>query len=539
MKPLPQKIFLAGMMGSGKSAVGRALAKRLAYKFVDTDSLIEKRAGVSINKIFAQQGEAGFRRLERKVIQELCADQEHHRVVALGGGAVASSANLKHLQNSGQLICLTASPATLAKRLRKTQDRPLLLKEKAREKDPEDILRQLLEKRKPYYEAIRWQLSTEGKSEVQIAKEISQQLPLESSALWVKLGERSYPLYFQEQKQAHSLFPEILKRHCPSDKVVVVTNTTLAKLHGRAFLKELRKTFQVETCVLPDGERYKTLKTIEKIYSSLVKAKADRKTPVVALGGGVIGDMAGYAAATFLRGIPFVQVPTTLLAQVDSSIGGKTGVDLPQGKNLIGAFYQPKLVWIEESFLQTLPERQLRCGVAEVIKYGAIFDEKLFSKLEQEIDKLLQGKGNWEPIVRRCCELKAWVVEEDEFETKGLRSQLNFGHSLGHAIESLTNYRKYTHGEAIAMGMNFAAHLSVKKTHLSGRALQRLQELLQRAGLPWEWPCSQPQFSRAKYRAALTQDKKRVSDRLNFVYLKRMGQAVALSTPLEEIVQWL
>lgn len=522
------------MMGTGKSAVGARLAKRLGHTFLDTDELIAKRAGKSVTQIFARDGEAVFRSLEREVIRELCADKTRPLVVALGGGAVASFGNLNRLRKAGQLICLNASAATLAKRLKGNHSRPLL--KGLTQKEAKQKLAELLLKRAPYYEAIAWQVQTEGKREAKVAAEILAQLPLESSALWVELGLRRYPLYFAKDVAS---FPQVLARHCPSEKVVVVTNTTLDKLHGRPLIRELKKTFKVEKCVLPDGERYKNLKTIEKIYAALNTAKADRRTPVVALGGGVIGDMVGFAAATYLRGIPFVQIPTTLLAQVDSSIGGKTGVDLPQGKNLVGAFYQPKLVWMGEHFLQTLPQRQIRCGLAEVIKYAAIFDRRFFKRLEKELPDLLAGQACWEEIVRRCCELKAWVVKEDEFETKGLRAKLNFGHTLGHAIESLTNYRKYTHGEAIAMGMNFAAQASIKKMGMEESEWQRLRLLLEQAGLPLEWPRGRGSFSAREYMHALTQDKKRLSNRLNFVYLKRMGEAVLLPTPLEEMVTWL
>jgi 3-dehydroquinate synthase len=247
----------------------------------------------------------------------------------------------------------------------------------------------------------------------------------------------------------------------------------------------------------------------------------------------VVGDVVGFAAASFLRGLPFVQVPTTLLAQVDSSVGGKTGVDLPEGKNLVGAFHQPRFVLIDECFLRTLPPRQFVCGMAEVIKYGAIFDSGLFKGLETHMPAYLAKPGRGlEEVIRRCCELKARVVEQDETETKGLRSLLNFGHTLGHAIETVTHYRRFTHGEAIAMGMAFAAERSVQRTGFPRRGVRRLVELLKASGLPTDIPA----LSKRDLMRAMARDKKRVSGSINFVYLKRIGRALAVPTPLDEIL---
>jgi 3-dehydroquinate synthase len=312
----------------------------------------------------------------------------------------------------------------------------------------------------------------------------------------------------------------------------LITNQVVNRLYGKAVAKAMKGKVELKTIVLPDGERTKNLKTVASVYAQLVKYKVDRKTPLLALGGGVIGDLVGFAAASFLRGVPFIQIPTTLLAQVDSSIGGKTGVDLPEGKNLVGAFYQPRFVLIDESYLSTLKHREFICGLAEVIKYAAIFDAKLFRTLEAQMSQIVTGKGaGLEAIVRRCCELKAWVVERDERETLGLRAKLNFGHTLGHAIESLTQYRKYTHGEAVAMGMAYAARLSVQRAGLPPKDAERLTALIRAAGLPVEWP----RFSATAYRKALMQDKKRVSSQLHFVYLTKIGKSVVTPTPLDAV----
>lgn len=531
MTEIPQKIFLAGFMGTGKSAIGQKLAQNLHYQFLDTDSMIQKTVGKTISEIFAQEGEKAFRKQEAKIIDQICPRQKV--VVALGGGAVCNQRNLNKIRRAGLLILLRASEATLLKRLQGDGSRPLL-QGNGRTGDLSATLQGLLERREKFYGQIPWQIATDGKTPAAIARQIQRLYPVENNALWVHLGERSYPLYFA--RQSLGLLSDLLAQHFHSSKVILVTNTTLDRPYGIPMLRRLKKDFQVKKVILPDGERYKNLKTVQKLYKALLDSKVDRRTPLIALGGGVLGDMVGFAAASFLRGIPFVQIPTTLLAQVDSSIGGKTGVDLPEGKNLVGAFYQPKFVVIDETFLKTLPKRQLVGGMAEVIKYAAIFDAKLFRNLEENLEFYLEKPGErMEAIVRRCCEWKGWVVENDELETKGIRSKLNFGHTLGHAIESLTHYKKYTHGEAIAMGMVFAAEASQRMTGLSDRAVTRLRNLLVRAGLPSQMP----NFSKAQYLKALVQDKKRVSSRLNFVYLEKIGKSTVLPTPMEELKRWL
>ncbi len=523
---LPDKIILAGFMATGKTSVGRILAERLGYPFVDTDDLVEELAKKKIVKIFAEDGEVVFRRWEQQAID--LALSRDRVVLAVGGGAVCFKNNLQKLQRAGLVLLLTASVQTLLKRVwGQPGVRPLL-----NTPEPEAEVRSILAKRDPYYRKISWHLSTDNFSPEQLADQVIDQMPLRYGALQLDLGERSYPLYFQ--RGGLDALPLLLRQHCPSERVVLVTNDTVDPLYGKRLESALKKEFQVKKVVLPDGERFKTLKTVSGIYKELVEFKVDRKTPLLALGGGVLGDLVGFAAASYLRGIPFVQIPTTLLAQVDSSVGGKTGVDLPEGKNLVGAFYQPRFVLIDADCLATLPKRQLVCGMAEVIKYGAIFDRKLFGLLEKRMSEFLSHPDrSLEQVIRSCCEWKAWVVERDEYEVLGLRSLLNFGHTLGHAIESLTGYKKYTHGEAIAMGMVFAARRSQEKTDLPLQEVERLIHLLEATGLPVQWPS----FSHKQWTEALVQDKKRVSGQVNFVYLKGIGKAVALPTPLVDLLK--
>jgi len=337
--------------------------------------------------------------------------------------------------------------------------------------------------------------------------------------LRVALGERSYSIRFAAEGLRG--LPEAIARILPAGPLAIVTNGTV----GRRYLPVVRdglraRGFAPMVVSVPDGERAKTLRVAESVIGRMLAAGLDRSGAVVALGGGVVGDLAGFVAAIFLRGVPYVQVPTTLLAQVDSSVGGKTGVNHARGKNLIGAFHQPSLVYTDLSTLRTLDPRELRAGMAEVIKYGAIRDGRLFARLEREMPRLLRvDVAALGPIVRRCCEIKAEVVAADEREA-GLRAILNFGHTFGHAIENLTNYHRHRHGEAVAMGMVLAARVSRRMGLCEGEAVARIEQLVHRAGLPAEAPA----FRRDAWRRAVLADKKRRGDKIHFVALAEIGR---------------
>jgi 3-dehydroquinate synthase len=285
---------------------------------------------------------------------------------------------------------------------------------------------------------------------------------------------------------------------------------------------------------IPAGEEHKNFAWLTFLYDRLLDARLERNSTVVALGGGVIGDLAGFAAATFLRGVPFVQVPTTLLAQVDSSVGGKTGVNHPQGKNLIGAFYQPRLVLADVGTLRSLPRREFLAGLAEVIKYGVILSPDLFDLLEAELPRVLDlDAAVLTEVVRVCCALKAMVVGEDERET-GLRSILNFGHTMGHAVESLTEYKRFLHGEAVAIGMAFAAYLSNVRGHCSEESVTRIVQLLKQAGLPVEIP---QELLGRHLALAIEADKKVSGGKIKFVCIGEIGRTVFDHLAAIEIAQ--
>jgi len=328
-----------------------------------------------------------------------------------------------------------------------------------------------------------------------------------------------------------SLLPSAIK---PS-RVMIVTNPSVDELYGNALRKALKPLgCEVLTEAIPEGEEWKNLGTVEKLFDRMVEARLDRQSLLVVLGGGVVGDIAGFAAATYMRGIPFVQVPTTLLAQVDSSVGGKTGVDHPRGKNLIGAFYQPVLVCIDPGVLASLPEEQMRNGMAEVIKYGMVADESLFMQLERHADSLTAlDEGLLEDVIRRCCQIKARVVQQDERETTGLRAILNYGHTIGHAIESVTEYKRYSHGEAVSIGMSVAARMAVKMELISDEIEQRQNRLLTSAGLPIGFSGIEP----GRIIEAMLTDKKAVGDRARLVIPLAIGRVVVKDNVPSEIVE--
>lgn len=334
----------------------------------------------------------------------------------------------------------------------------------------------------------------------------------------VSLGDRSY--YIEIGVNTLPGLGKKLKDLGFKDKVGVVTNPKVYSLYGKIVKDNLSTAgFNPVLIEIPDGEEYKTLSWINRIYDELISARMERKSPMVALGGGVIGDMAGFAAATYLRGVPYIQVPTSLLAQVDSSVGGKTGVNHPAGKNLIGAFYQPSLVYIDLKVLETLPRRELVAGLAEVIKYGVIADEDLFRYIEERIDKILRLEMECLTyIVKRSCQIKASIVEEDEREV-GKRSILNYGHTLGHALEAVTDFKAYRHGEAVAIGMIYAARLANRMGLCDESVVERQMDLLKRAGLP----ISIPQVDIERLLETLEVDKKVQDRRIRFVLPEKIG----------------
>jgi 3-dehydroquinate synthase len=351
------------------------------------------------------------------------------------------------------------------------------------------------------------------------------------SVLSVKLAENSYDIHIDNGilgtpgKQCAQIG---LK-----SKVAVITNPTVNSLYGPTVRASLEESgCSVTVIEIPDGEEFKKAATLSDVYDALIEAGLDRKSFIVALGGGVVGDLAGFAAATYLRGIPFVQVPTTLLAQVDSSVGGKTAIDHPRGKNLIGAFYQPRLVLIDVATLSTLPEREFRAGLAEVVKYGVALDLAFFELLERQSAQIKSlDQECLKAVILRCCEIKAHVVEQDEKES-GLRAVLNYGHTLGHAFETLAGYRQLVHGEAIAIGMALAAQVSVGLGHCDASEKERIAALISCFGLG----TLPPEADRQGLIAAIVLDKKSRDGTVSFICNKSIGNFVIEQLVPEELL---
>ena len=349
------------------------------------------------------------------------------------------------------------------------------------------------------------------------------------STIDIALGERSYPIWIAAGLlESADTFADLPK----AATAVIVSNTEVAPLYSQRLELALRgKYTSIHAVILPDGEQYKSWQTLNLIFDALLKNGCDRKTIIFALGGGVVGDMAGFAAASYMRGVPFVQVPTTLLAQVDSSVGGKTGINHPLGKNMIGAFYQPLKVVCDLDTLKTLPSRELSAGLAEVIKYGPIADLDFLQWIEENIDALLAR----EPLalayaVRRCCEIKAWVVAQDERES-GLRAILNFGHTFGHAIEAGLGYGEWLHGEAVGCGMVMAMGLSHRLGLVDASDVQRVTALIEKAGLPVLGPSLSTTDNAGRYLELMQIDKKAQDGEIRFVLLDGVARAFVRGAP--------
>lgn len=542
-------------MGSGKTTVGRALAKKLNKRFVDSDHEIEARTGVAISVIFDIEGEASFRQREADVIRDLCQQQDI--VLATGGGAVLNPKSRELLHQHGTVVYLKASIGSILHRTRHDKKRPLL-----RTADPRKKLEELEQQRDPLYREVAHMIIETGQPQLQtLVQTIVDKLPKPQTVaqtaetiaanlspisnqtmehesgqyktLQVDLGDRSYPISIGESLLSNA---RVLDQRIKSKRVVIVTNDVVAPL----YLDNLRTQLiglgkQVDAIILPDGEDKKNWQSLMMIFDELLQKKCDRKTALIALGGGVIGDMTGFAASAYMRGIPFVQIPTTLLAQVDSSVGGKTGINHPLGKNMIGAFYQPQAVIADISSLSTLSDQELSAGLAEVIKHGAIIDANFFDWIETNIEKLrARDSAALSYAVLRSCEIKANVVKQDEREG-GLRAILNFGHTFGHAIESGLGYGTWLHGEAVGCGMVMAADLSHRLGYIDFVTKTRITRLVEAAGLP----IVAPDLGEAAWLDLMEVDKKNEGGQIKFILLKPLGSSVITSVPKESLLATL
>jgi 3-dehydroquinate synthase len=526
-----RSIVLTGFMGAGKTSVGRIVAQKLAREFVDMDALIEAREDKTVSDIFQTCGEAYFRSREAALCAELAG--RTNLVIATGGGTLVNPHN-QDVFGGAFVVCLDATIDDILSRLDGVQDRPLLA-----QGEPRERVKALLSARRTAYARIQNHVDTTAKSAEQVADQIismfqvSEQMnantPGIESQLTVATAEGTYPIFVQAGllEQVGWVITSSASERSErfSTRCAVVTNPRVGALYAPRVIESLRGA-SFEPCLveIPEGERYKTLDTVRAVYDQLIDARLDRRSMVFALGGGVVGDLAGFVAATFLRGVPFVQLPTTLLAMVDASIGGKVAVDHPRGKNLIGAFKQPYAIMADPDALATLPEAEWRAGMAEVVKHGMIGDVELFERLENT---------GWRPEIgdwlERAINVKTDIVSRDPFE-QGERAKLNLGHTFGHALERLASYQM-RHGDAVAIGLVCATRLAVRLGICDENLVPRLENLLWTLGLPTRVPGG---MSAEAVLDAMTTDKKRVNGRLRLVLPRALGDVVIAGNSTQE-----
>lgn len=531
--PLTHNIFFTGFMASGKTRIGMLTAASLGWKFFDTDRLVEEKTGKTIPRIFSEDGEEAFRRLEMQVLRDICG--QGPMVASLGGGTLLNPEAVELVRKNGVLIELRATPEVILERAnRKKDSRPLLA-------DLDDAaklekIKRMLAERRPLYDLADLHFdSEESVPHYTFTRRILHRLQIEElEPLWVELDSRRYPIYIEEDLSEH-IDSIAEKMGCPA-AFALISDQSVNAAQG-PLLQRLRAALgNCPDFLWKSGEAEKNLGSVHKLLTWLLRQGFSRKSTLVACGGGVVGDMAGFAASIFLRGVDFIQVPTTLLSMVDSSVGGKTGVNHPLGKNLIGAFHQPRAVVISLNSLETLPRAEYLAGLAEVAKYAVIRDAEFFSWLEQNAGAVLRQEiAALKHVVRRSCALKAEVVGGDEREQheRG-REVLNYGHTFAHAFEFLTGYRGLVHGQAVALGMRCASRLAVTMGMLDPREQVRHDALLDRLELPDRFP---GRLDAQKAWEAMGRDKKAAGGRRVFILPVRMGEVIPVVNPPEEAVR--
>ncbi|HQT46249.1 MAG: 3-dehydroquinate synthase [Acidocella sp. 20-63-7] len=526
-----RSIVLVGLMGAGKTAIGKRLAAQLGLPFFDADQEIERAAGITIAEIFAKHGETYFRAGEKRVIQRLLSNGRI--VLATGGGAFMDPETRANIRERAISVWLRCSLPILLQRVQGRTHRPLL-----NVGDPAEILQRLLNERGPLY--AQADITVEGSED---PPNVTTSNVLDALAAYtsprrveVKLSQSRYEVLVGDNLlvRAGTLIAPVL----PQPRCVIITDETVAALHLPTLQNSLTEAgISHSVLTVPPGEPSKNLQTWQKLVDSLLTQKVDRHTTIIALGGGVVGDLAGFTAAATLRGLPFIQIPTTLLSQVDSSVGGKTGINAPQGKNLIGAFHQPNLVIADTGVLASLPLRERRSGYAEIVKAALIADAPFYEWCETHAETMLNGNFSlMAEAVQRAVHFKAEVVGDDERETKpnNGRALLNLGHTFAHTLEAETGYGKgLLHGEAVAIGLVLATHLSAALDLCPQEDTSRVAAHLQSVGLPTQIVG----LPTENLLGHMKQDKKMRNGKLTFVLTRGIGQAFTSSDVPEEAVR--
>ncbi len=524
-----QRIFLTGLSGSGKSSVGRRVSELLRWNFIDTDTLLSERCGMPVGQILIEFGEQRFRQMESEALI-LSADYERV-VIATGGGAVISEANRTFMREHGLTFYLETSVEIAWQRVHeqihqsgKSAERPLVVGT-----DGQQRLQTLFLARKRWYEEALVCINTNEDSLDILSKRVvafaltNGYLSTSSQSqetVTLQLGKVTSRAIIEWGGLRH--LPQYLKSSGFLQRVFIVTDSDIGRLYSEPILSLLLDAgFVPQIFTISAGEASKSIWSWQQILNWLVEQKAEQREPIIALGGGVIGDLAGFVAATYHRGVPLIQIPTSLLAQVDSAIGGKTGINHPLGKNLIGAFYQPGLIIVDPAFLLTLPERVYLEGWAEIVKYGMILDADLFEMLEDHTSSLhARDAIQLTKIITRCIQLKMDVVQRDERDG-GLRNILNYGHTFGHALEVLTDYGSWLHGEAVAVGMEVAAQIAVARGLLTTEYALRQRELL----LALHLPLRCPGIDTISVLEKMQRDKKVRAGQMRWILPTQIGQA--------------
>jgi shikimate kinase/3-dehydroquinate synthase len=505
-------VVLVGFMGSGKTTVGRHLAEEMRRPFVDLDDEIAAEAGHSVAEIFAGEGEAGFRERESASLRRTL--ERDDVVIAAGGGAPLREENWRQMRSGNCVVALLTEPAELVRRLNGSSGRPLL------QQDAPSAIAALLPQRQGRYRAADLLVRTDGNTPAEVANHIRDQLPsggLQRIPVEVPGAEHEVTI----GSHLTSLAPAALLRLDVSGTVVVISDQQVAQRHAAPLTEALASAGVHSTLhLVPAGEPAKELSVLAGIYDALGKAQVDRQGALIALGGGTVGDVAGFAAATWMRGIRYLQVPTTLLAMVDSSIGGKTGINLPAGKNLAGAVHQPSAIFCDLDYLATLPDEEYRTALAEVIKAAVIAERAFFDWLSVNLAGVMRREpAVMREAIARAISIKAAVVTRDPYES-GERAILNYGHTVAHAIERAAGYGRVPHGDAVAWGMTVAARLSVMTESCSPSAAESQDAMLRAGGLL----ATRPAVRRADLLEGMRHDKKSRDGAPRWVLLREIGQ---------------
>jgi len=528
-------IVLVGLMGAGKTSIGRRLAARLGLPFRDADQEIELAAGCTIPEIFARFGESAFRDGERRVIRRLLAADP--MVLAYGGGAFMDAQTREATRAEAVSVWLRCSLPTLVRRVASRDNRPLLAG-----RDREETLRELMALRYPVYAEADVIVDCGDEHPDVTTNQVFESLLAYQPPrrLHVSLSSTSYDVVIGDGLLARA--GALLAPRLPQKRAVIVTDQTVAGLHLDTLTKGLAETgITASAIVVKGGEASKNLEVYGDVVDQMLEARVERRTAVIALGGGVVGDLAGFAAATTLRGLPFVQIPTTLLSQVDSSVGGKTGVNTRRGKNLVGAFYQPRMVLADTGALATLPPRELKAGYAEIAKAGLIGDAAFFAWCERHGAAVVAGDRDAQAeAIKRACAFKAAVVGDDEREEKPNdgRALLNLGHTFGHALEAEYGYDGgLLHGEGVAVGLGLAFKLSARLGHCAPADAERVIAHVSAVGLPADLSMVNRRFSAATLIGHMRRDKKMRDGALHFVLARGIGQAFTSADVPPEVVE--